>query len=233
MLVRHLAFGSCELDSSSPSVKASTLAFMPPRFSSLSPDSPGHSRNGLHSLSYVSLLSVTPFSSYRHLLPIQLAEAILTEDSDMHDGRPIVLSDTRTSSHNREFDADEHERQFLVGKDDDDDEDQHEHESGHGHEHDLQDEVQSFRSSVSMDGSDRGREADDSRRSHLRNLSASMVNDEARTSHLDLQNLSLHDEDDYVSVEDRAHSSSLAGKAGIIIVGVDYLPSFTHSMLIC
>lgn len=177
-------------------------------------------------------MAVSLFSSYRDLLPIQLAEAILTEDSDIHDGRPIMLSDTRTSSHNRELDADDHERQFLVGKDDDDDDDQHEHESGHGNEHDLQDEVQSFRSSVSMDGSDRGREEDNLRRSHLRNLSASMVNDEARTSHLDLHNLSLHDEDDYVSVEDRAHSSSLAGKAGIIIVSVNCLSSFIYSALI-
>lgn len=118
-----------------------------------------------------------------------------------------MLNDTRTSRRSGDIvlGADDHERQFLVGKDDEDEDDV---------EGDLQDEVQSFRSSAALDGPDREVE-----RSQLRNLSTSMTNVQARVSHLDVH---VVPEDELIAEDDTSHSDSLAAKAGIIIVRNPY-----------
>lgn len=126
-----------------------------------------------------------------------------------------MLNDTRTSTRRSgdiSLGAEDDERQFLVGKDD---EDEDEHDRDRELEHRPEDDVQSFRSSASMDMDGPSREAE---RSNLRNLGTSMVNDEARMSHLDVHVVSPIDGDDGYVPE--AHSGSLAAKAGVILVSL-------------
>ncbi|KZT01574.1 MFS general substrate transporter [Laetiporus sulphureus 93-53] len=126
-----------------------------------------------------------------------LAEAILTENAPGDDTGSIMLNDTRRRSRDLTADAEEHERQFLVAsgegsRDSDDD-------SG------LEAEVQSFRSSASMDGQEHD-EIQELRGEIMSNLSA-------QTSHLHVPTVA-HSEPDRAP---REHSGGLAAKAGVII----------------
>lgn len=132
-------------------------------------------------------------------IPYQLAEAILEDDTEIEDANSIVLDDARARRLSGHGDGEDHERQFLVGNDEEE-----EHEE-------LEDEVQSFRSSMSMDTEQERAKAE-----------LFMNNASARRSHLDVHvasssRLSLHlDGEGEVAKEKKG--GGLAAKAGIILV---------------
>ncbi|KIP03126.1 hypothetical protein PHLGIDRAFT_111240 [Phlebiopsis gigantea 11061_1 CR5-6] len=126
-----------------------------------------------------------------------LAEAILSDDGelDFEDASSIHLDDTRSRI------APDHERQFLVGADEEEEQEQE----------GLEDEVRSFRSSVSMD--------DEEQRPKLNSI---MSNSSARMSHLDVpgaqSSRGFGDADGELSGAPREKTrGGLAAKAGIIL----------------
>ncbi|EKM56768.1 uncharacterized protein PHACADRAFT_254080 [Phanerochaete carnosa HHB-10118-sp] len=127
-----------------------------------------------------------------------LAEAILEDDTEIEDANSIVLDDTRSRRLSGRGGGEEYERQFLVGNDED--------EEREG----LEDEVQSFRSSVSMDTEQERAKAE-----------LFMNNASARRSHLNVNDasssrLSLH-ADYEESIPKEKKGGGLAAKAGIIL----------------
>lgn len=127
-----------------------------------------------------------------------LAEAILEESDDIEDANSIVLDDTRSRRLSDRSDGEEHERQFLVGHADEDEPEP------------LEDEVQSFRSSVSMDTEQQRAKAE-----------LFMHNATARRSHLDVgttsgSRLTLHADHDETPPKEKK-GGGLAAKAGIIL----------------
>lgn len=131
----------------------------------------------------------------------QLADAILSDgDVEHEDASSIHLDDTRSRLlFDRDGEGATHERQFLVGNDED--------EEPEG----LEDEVQSFRSSVSMDTEQ-----------ERAKIGSFMNNSSARMSHLDVHQGSSRalDEDGDGEVPKEKKGGSLAAKAGIILVCV-------------
>lgn len=123
-----------------------------------------------------------------------LADAILSDDTEPEDASSIHLEDTRSRRiSDSGVDGQDHERQFLVGNDD-------EEEQG------LEDEVQSFRSSASMDG--------EGERAKIGSL---LGNSNARMSHLDVPGMSRAGEDEDGSGPSGKRGGGLAAKAGIIL----------------
>ncbi|KAL4247774.1 MFS transporter superfamily protein [Abortiporus biennis] len=121
-----------------------------------------------------------------------LAEAILSESVASEDTNSITLDDRRSPIGEGSGD---HERQYLVANMED-----REHE-------DLEDDVQSFRSSVSMDNDEQGvAVVEGQQRLGLMN------NNAARASHL---NVNIDPES--IPIVHRKHKQGLAAKAGIII----------------
>lgn len=149
----------------------------------------------LHTGNYVAFRAAYNLSK---LCREQLAEAILSDDTDPEDASSILLDDTRSHRMSAlDEEGQDHERQFLVGNADDD----------------LADEVRSFRSSASMDDELERRKASP----------GLLYNVDARMSHLDV---TYGAGPSHGAVDDgtvsRRGNGSLAAKAGTIMVS----PSF-------
>ncbi|GJE99408.1 hypothetical protein PsYK624_156660 [Phanerochaete sordida] len=131
-------------------------------------------------------------------LSVQLAEAILEDGDETDEVNSIVLDDTHSRMLSDRSEGEDHERQFLVRTDEDE-----EREA-------LEDDVQSFRSSVSMDTDTQRAKAD-----------LFMHNTDARRSHLNVDGpsssrLSLHVGGEEGAPKEKK-GESLAAKAGIIL----------------
>ncbi len=141
----------------------------------------------------------------------------MSEQGD-EDAASILLDDTRSRRISQAgSEAQDPERQFLVGNDED------------GDEH-LEDEVRSFRSSASMD---------EDRNQHKHKYGSLMQNDSARMSHLDVHGAGVsgsHLEDGTLH-NNKPKDGNLAAKAGIILVSVTngalhcslLMPSYLYS----
>ena len=128
-------------------------------------------------------------------------------DEGDEEAASILLDDTRSRRISQAgSEAQDPERQFLVGNDED------------GDEH-LEDEVRSFRSSTSMD---------DDRDGRKHKYGSLMQNDSARMSHLDVHGAGSSQTHLEVGVLDgsKPRDGNLAAKAGIILVSAFDNPTF-------